>query len=88
MTSQGPPEQRRPLSEEQRKLHKDVVEGAWDRRNAERRRLAHEREAAHTEIERNYYTELSNVDARYDNDVHEGLNALRRSQESGAQSAD
>lgn len=77
-------DQRRPLTEIQRKEHRDVVDGAWDQRNRTRRHLMEERETAHAKIERDYYEAMSNVDSEYDNAIHEGLDELRRREKSGS----
>ena len=69
------PSPRRPLSEEQRKVHRDVVEGAWQRRSAARTELTEQREKDHARIEHEYYVAMSRIDSEYDNAVHEGLNA-------------
>src|SRR5438874_2704732 len=77
-------DQRRPLTEIQRREHRNVVDGAWDQRNKARRELMEGREAAHAEIERHYYEAMSDVDSGYDNAIHEGLDELRRREESGS----
>lgn len=55
----------------------ELIDGAWERRNAERKKLQEIGAKAHELIDRYIADRIATVDARYDQAIDEGLRESR-----------